>query len=94
MGLLRIADILPAIAFSLFAGVWVDRVRRRPIMVWADLGRAVLLATIPGAAVLGALRIEQLYVVGVAIGVLTILRYCGSCAHLPRSCGSHLEPAR
>ena len=30
MGLLRIADILPAIAFSLFAGVWVDRIPRRP----------------------------------------------------------------
>ena len=32
MGLLRIADTLPAIAFGLFAGVWVDRQRRRPIM--------------------------------------------------------------
>src|SRR5215207_5146475 len=83
MGLLRIADIVPAIASGLFAGVWVDRLRRGQIMIWADLGRAVLLATIPLAAVLGTLRIEQLYAVGVAVGVLTILFDVAYRSYLP-----------
>jgi MFS family permease len=83
MGLLRTADILPAIVFSLFAGVWVDRVRRRPILIGVDLGRALLLATIPLAAVLGALRIELLYAVGVGVGVLTILFDVAYRSYLP-----------
>jgi MFS family permease len=83
MGLLRTADILPAIAFSLFAGVWVDRLRRRPILIGVDLGRALLLATIPLAAVLDALRIELLYAVGVGVGVLTILFEVAYRSYLP-----------
>src|SRR4051794_14903038 len=43
MSLLQIARFVPPLLFSLFAGVWVDRSRRRPILVGADLGRAVLL---------------------------------------------------
>ena len=41
----------PGLIVGLVAGAWVDRLRRRPVLVWADLGRAVLLATIPIAAV-------------------------------------------
>jgi MFS family permease len=83
MGLLRTADILPAILFSLFAGVWVDRLRRRPILIGVDLGRALLLATIPLAAVLGTLRLEWLYAVGVGVGVLTILFEVAYRSYLP-----------
>lgn len=83
MGLLRTADLLPALAFGLVAGVWVDRLRRRPIMIWADLGRGILLATIPLAAVLGALRIEQLYVIAVGVGALTILFEVAYRSYLP-----------
>src|ERR671931_595910 len=50
MGLLGVAGSLPNLLFGLFLGVWVDRVRRRPILVAADLGRAILLASIPAAA--------------------------------------------
>jgi Transmembrane secretion effector len=39
--LLRMADLVPGIVIGLFAGVWADRLRRRPLMIWADLGRAV-----------------------------------------------------
>ena len=49
--------------FGLFAGVWVDRLRRRPIMIAADLGRAALLGSIPLAALLGVLNLAQLYMV-------------------------------
>ncbi len=83
MGLLRTADVLPAIVFSLFAGVWVDRLRRRPILIGVDLARALLLVTIPLAALLGMLRVELLYVVGVGVGVLTILFEVAYRSYLP-----------
>ena len=38
MGLLSAAAILPLVVLGLFAGVWVDRLRRRPVLIWADLG--------------------------------------------------------
>jgi hypothetical protein len=46
-----------------FAGAWVDRLRRRPLLIGADAMRAVLLFSIPAAYVAGALRMEQLYLV-------------------------------
>jgi MFS family permease len=48
---------------GLIAGAWVDRLRRRPLLIWDDLIRAVLLLSIPVAFAFGALRMEQLYVV-------------------------------
>jgi len=48
---------------GLFAGAWVDRLRRRPLLIWDDFIRAALLMSIPVAYAFGALRIEQLYVV-------------------------------
>src|SRR3984893_2337276 len=64
MGLLGAFQFAPFLVLSLFAGVWVDRLPRRPILIVADVGRAVMLGSIPLAALLGVLRIEQLYVVG------------------------------
>lgn len=58
--------------FALAAGVWVDRVRRRPIMIAADLGRAILLSTIPLAAALQMLSMTQLYCIAAAVGILTV----------------------
>jgi MFS family permease len=46
MGLLGIAGTLPNLVFGLVAGVWVDRARRRPVLVSADLGHAILLGSI------------------------------------------------
>jgi predicted MFS family arabinose efflux permease len=48
---------------GLFAGAWVDRLRRRPLLIWDDFIRAALLLSIPVAYAFGALRIEQLYIV-------------------------------
>jgi MFS family permease len=70
VSLLRVADMAPALLVGLIAGVWVDRLRRRPIMIWADLGRFLLLLSVPVAAWLGALRVEQLYVVALLVGTL------------------------
>ncbi|MGH2353921.1 MAG: MFS transporter, partial [Chloroflexota bacterium] len=72
MGLLVAARAAPVAVVGLFAGVWVDRLRRRPVMIWADLGRAALLASIPAAAVFGHLRIEHLFLVAALAGVLTV----------------------
>src|SRR5438105_11611746 len=83
MGLLSAFEFAPFLLLSLFAGVWVDRVRRRPVLIVADIGRAVILGSIPVAAVLGVLRIEQLYVVGLLTGVLTVFFDVAYQAYLP-----------
>jgi MFS family permease len=83
MGVLGAAEFAPFLLFGLIAGVWVDRLPRRPILVWADLGRALLLATIPAGAYLGLLRIEQLYLVGFLAGVLTVFFDVAYMAYLP-----------
>lgn len=70
MGLLSSIEALPALLVGLFVGVWVDRRRRRPIMIAANIGRAVLLMAIPLAALTGNLRIEYLYVLGFLTGAL------------------------
>jgi MFS family permease len=72
MGVLQALSLVPALVVGLAAGVWIDRTRRRPVLIAADLGRAALLATIPLSAYLGLLRIEQLYVVALLAGVLTV----------------------
>jgi MFS family permease len=83
MGLLAALGSLPVLFVSLFAGVWVDQTRRRPIMIGADLGRAVLLGSIPLAALLGLLRIEQLYVVALLAGILAVLFEIAQQSYLP-----------
>jgi MFS family permease len=69
---LSVVEFLPFVLFSLPAGVWVDRLRRRPILIAADWGRAAALASIPLAYVAGALTLGQLYAVGFVSGVLTV----------------------
>jgi MFS family permease len=74
MGLLATLGWLPHLLFSLQAGVWIDRRgRRRQTMIAADLGRAVVLATVPAAYAFDALTIEQLYAVTFAVGSLSVL---------------------
>ena len=54
-GFLQAAQAAPVLVAGLFAGVWVDRLRRRPVMIASDLARAALLVSIPAAAFGGAL---------------------------------------
>jgi len=72
MGLLNAADTAAFLLVGLPAGVWVDRMRRRPLMMAADVGRAVLLASIPVAWWMHALTLTQLILVGLVVGVLTV----------------------
>ena len=73
MGLLVAAGWLPYLLFALFAGVWSDRLPRKPLLIATDLARAAVLATIPLAAVLGILHIEQVIVVAFLVGSMTVL---------------------
>lgn len=73
MGLLSAAGMAPWILFALLVGVWVDRsLRRRWILVTADVGRALILLSVPIAAACGVLSLAQLFVVAFATGCLTL----------------------
>jgi MFS family permease len=77
------AEVLAGICFALLAGVWADRLRRRPIMIAADLGRAAIISSVPIAAWYGALRIEQLYAVAFLAGILTTFFEVAYRSYLP-----------
>ena len=76
-------ELLPFIVFALPAGAWLDRVRRRPVLIAGDLGRAAALLTIPIAYTLGVLTIWQLYAVGFMTGVLTVFFDVADQSYLP-----------
>jgi MFS family permease len=82
-GLLTTFEFLPFILLSLPAGVWVDRLRRRPILIAGDLGRAAVLISIPIAFALGVLTIWQLYAVGLLSGCLTVFFDVAYQSYLP-----------
>jgi Na+/melibiose symporter-like transporter len=73
MGWLLALESAPVLVMGLLAGVWVDRLPRRPLLVGADLCRAGLLSCIPLLAFVGGLRLEHLYVVAATTGALTVL---------------------
>ena len=73
MGVLIALETLPFALCSLHAGVLLDRVRKLPVVIASDVGRAVALAAIPIAAWLGALSIEILFVVGFVCGVQNVV---------------------
>jgi MFS family permease len=73
MGTLRAVELAPAFLGSLLAGAWADRLSRRRLLMGADVGRALALTTIPLAALLGRLHIEQIYLVALAVSLLSIV---------------------
>jgi MFS family permease len=83
MGILTAAGMLPSLLFGLFAGVWVDRLRRRPILIGTDAGRILLLSLIPLTYLLGVLHIELLYLFAFLIGILTVFFNVAYQSYLP-----------
>jgi len=83
VALVRSIDLLAALLFGLVVGAWVDRLRRRPVMVWADLGRAVLLVTIPIAAIGGWLTLAQVLLVSFVVAILSTFFDAADNAYLP-----------
>jgi len=80
---LATVEFLPFLLVSLPAGVWVDRMPRRPILVIGDLARAALLASIPIAYFFDALTIWQLYAVGFFVGIATVFFDVAYQSYLP-----------
>jgi MFS family permease len=87
MALLVVAASLAVLLVGFFAGAWVDRLRRRPLLIWADAIRAVLLFSVPVAYLAGLLRMEQLYVVVFAEGCLGALFDAAYPAYVPSLIG-------
>ena len=83
MGWLRFATTLPALLFGLIIGIWIDRLRRRRMLIFADLGRALLLGSIPLAAFLHLLSMPMLYAVSFLTGFLTLLFDVSAMSYLP-----------
>lgn len=73
VSLVAAATSVAWLVIGLPAGAWVDRVRRRPVLIAADLGRAAALGTVPVAWALGRLTVAQLIAVAAVTGTLTVL---------------------
>lgn len=84
IGVLVAAELLPDVLFGLLAGVWVDRLRRRPIMIAADLGSFALLVTIPVAYAFDALTLGQLLVVAFVTGTCHTFFHVSYWTYLPK----------
>jgi len=83
VAILRSMELIATLVFGLVAGAWVDRLRRRPVLIWADLGRAALLGSIPIAFALGVLTFWQLLLVSGLAAVLTTFFDSADNAYLP-----------
>jgi len=94
MGVLGALRFAPALLVGLPAGVWVDRTRRQPLMVWSQVLSAAALGTIPLAAVLHLLSIGQLYAVAFVAGIAATIQGIVLVALIPTVAGrDHLIEA-
>ena len=73
LGLVRFAEAFPYILFTLMFGAWVDRRRRRPVMILAHTARALLLGLVPLLAILHLLDLSLLGAIAFGVGVFTVL---------------------
>src|SRR5438552_16916413 len=87
MALLVVSASLAVVLVGLLAGAWVDRLRRRPLLILADTTRAALLFSIPVSYLAGILRIEQLYLVVFLEGCLATLFHAAYPAYVPSLIG-------
>src|SRR5215212_3473823 len=87
VGLLSTFETLAFLLVGLPAGAWVDRLRRRNVLIVADIGRALLLGSLPLAWYLDALTLAQLYAVALLSGVLTVFFDVAYQSYLPHLVG-------
>ncbi|WP_204045387.1 MFS transporter [Acrocarpospora phusangensis] len=83
LGLINAARMAPAIVATLFAGLLVDRLRRRRTMLVTNLGRAAVVATVPFLGFVDGLSVASLCVLGFLLGLLTIVFDLASHSFLP-----------
>ncbi|WP_267246534.1 MFS transporter [Streptomyces sp. PR69] len=87
VGLLTAAETAAFLLIGLPAGAWVDRMRRLPLMIRADLVRAAAIGSVPLAAAAGVLTMAQLYAVALVTGVATVFFDVAHQSFLPRILG-------
>jgi MFS family permease len=83
VGLLSALEFLAFPVLGLVAGVYADRLRRRPIMIVTDIGRAIVLGSVPVGYFAGALSMYQLYAVALVTGVCTVFFEIAYQSYLP-----------
>ncbi|WIG59995.1 MAG: hypothetical protein OJF49_002743 [Ktedonobacterales bacterium] len=83
VALLSAAGVAPKLLLSLLAGVWVDRLKRRRLMLLADGGRVIIIGSVPVMAWLRVLGMGQLYLVTLAASALTVVFEVAYAAYLP-----------
>jgi predicted MFS family arabinose efflux permease len=83
MGMLVALQHLPMALFGLVAGVWIDRLRRRPILAACSFLQAVLLASIPIAWMAGRLSLTHVYLVSFGSGTFFVISQIADRAYLP-----------
>ena len=87
VGLVSTALTASFLVLGLPTGAWVDRMRRRRVLIVCDIGRALALGSLPLAAAFGALTLPQLYGVALGYGVLTVFFDVAYQSYLPHLVG-------
>jgi MFS family permease len=87
VGVLAACQKIPVVLVSLFAGVWLDRRRRRPVLIACSLINAVLTGTIPVASALGLLSMNLLYLICLLSGAASIIFDVGVLSYVPSLVG-------
>ena len=83
VGALTAVETLPFLLVGLPAGAWVDRMRRRRVLIVADIGRLAMLGSIPIASAFATVTLAQLYIVAFGTGVLTVFFDVAYQSYLP-----------
>lgn len=83
MGILTAMATLPYLIVGLPAGIWVDRLRRQPLLISADLARILVLMTVPLAVAFDSLSMPHLYIVAFIHGTFTLIFSVAQEAYLP-----------
>ena len=83
MGILTALEYLGYPILGLLAGVWVDRWRRKPVLIWTNIAQVIALASIPVAFLLGILSLYQLFLVTLIMSVTVVFFNMAYTAYLP-----------
>ncbi|MFC4170720.1 MFS transporter [Microvirga sp. GCM10011540] len=83
LGLLVALSMVPGVALSPFVGAWIDRTRRRRVLIMADLVRAAALMTLPVMAWFGAITIGQIIGVATVVALFSMIFQTADNAYLP-----------
>jgi MFS family permease len=83
MGILVALPFVPNLLIGLPAGAWVERLRKRPVLIAADLFRACLVGSIPVLSLLGMLRVEHLYALSLLGGFVGVFFDVAQTTYVP-----------